>query len=100
MRQDIGDIRQYTSTYLRKSNKLNTSVIRQLANNLVASPIFVEVLGEKLSNSSNRDLYMHCRMSLAIDTVNTPAPQFVEMGLLTINSLDISTSIWTPATIV
>ena len=72
--QEIRDILQSTSPYFIKSNKLDTSINRQFANNLVAPPIFFEVIGDKLSDSSIRDLYTRCRMNLAEDPVNIPAP--------------------------
>ena len=49
-------------------------------------PIFAEVLGDKLSDSSIQDIYTRCRMNLAVDPVNTPAPQFLDLGILTINT--------------
>ena len=59
-------------------------------------PIFAELISDKLSNSSIQDLYTHCRMNLAVDSVNIPAPQFVDLGLLTIKLLYKSASLWTP----
>ena len=38
-------------------------------------------------------------MNLAADPVNIPAPQFVDWGLSTINSLDKIASLWNPDTI-
>ena len=32
------------------------------------------------------------------DTVNIPEPQFIDLGLSTIDTLDKGTSLWTPAT--
>ena len=67
---------------------------------MVAPPIFTEILGEKLSKSSRWDLYTRCRMNLAADPVNIPAPQFVDLGLSTFNVLDKGISLWSPSTIV
>ena len=96
--QDIWDIRQSTSPYLRYSNKLDTSINRLFTNNLVALTIFTEVIGEKIYDSSSQDLYTRCRMNPAADSDNIPAPQFVDLGLFTINALDTGASLWTPAT--
>ena len=41
---------------------------------------------------------MRCRMNLVADPVNITAPQFVDLRLLTINTLDKSASLWTPTT--
>ena len=39
-------------------------------------------------------------MNLAADPINNPLPQFVHLGIYTINALDKGASIWTPANIV
>ena len=83
---------------LRHSNKLDTSINQKFTNNMVAPPVFDEVLGDKLSNSSVRDLYMRCIINLVADSVNLPAPQFVDLGLSTINVLNKGDSLCTPAT--
>ena len=100
VKHEIGDIRQYTSLDLRNSNKLDTSIYWKFANNLVAPPIFTEIIGDKLSVSSSWDIYSRCRMDLASDPVNIPAPKFVDLGLSTINALDKSASLWNHDTIV
>ena len=43
---------------------------------------------------------MRCRMNLVADPANISSPQFVNLGLSTINALDKSAIIWTPYTIV
>ena len=96
--QYIGDIWQSTSPYLRKSNKFYSSIDQESTNNLVAPPIFTEVLGDKLSNSSRWYLYTLCRIILAAYSVNIPSPQFMYLGLSTINLLDKGASIFTTAT--
>ena len=63
---------------LRHSNKLDTSIHRQFANNLVVPPIFSELIGDKLPDGSIRDIYTRCRMKVAADPVNILAPQFVD----------------------
>ena len=65
---------------------------------MVAPPIFAEVLGDKISHNSIRGLYMRCRMKLTADPVNIPKPQFMDLGISTINALDKSASLWNPAT--
>ena len=39
-------------------------------------------------------------MNLVEDPVNIPSPQFMDLGLYTINAMDKGASIWTPATII
>ena len=94
----IYDIRQSATPCLRKSNKLDAAIGVKFPNNLVAPPIFTEVLCDKLSNSYSRDLYTRCQMKLAAYPVNILAPQFVYLGLSTIDTLDGGASLWTPAT--
>ena len=43
---------------------------------------------------------MRWHMNLATDPVSIPLPQFVDLGLSTINTLDKGASIWTPVTTV
>ena len=93
---EIWNTWQSTSPDLRKSDKLDTSINRQLTNNLVASPIFTEVIGDKLSDISRRDIYMCCRMNFIADPIDIPAPQFVDLGLSAITAMDKGASLWTP----
>ena len=95
----IDDIRKSATPDLMNANQLDTSIDWQFTNNLVAPPIFTDLLWEKLSYSSIQDIYTHSRMKFAADTVNISAPQLVNLGLSTINTLDTGASIWTPATI-
>ena len=90
---NIDDIWQSVTPYLRKSNKLDTTIDGKLPNHTVAMPILTDVLNEKLSDSPSRDIYMRCRMNLTADLVNIPAPQFVDLGLSTIDTLDKYASI-------
>ena len=95
----IDNIRQSTTPDLVKSNKFDTSVYGQFTNNMVAPPIFTEVICGKLSDSSIRDLYMRCWMDIAADPINILSPQFVNLGLSNIDVLDKGASLWTPFTV-
>ena len=94
----IDDIRQSATPYWRKSNKLDSAIDGNFPNNMVALPIFTDVICDKISDSSRWDLYRLRWMNLVTDPVNIPAPQFVYLGLSTIDTLHKDTSIWTPAT--
>ena len=94
----IGDIRQYATPYLRYSNKFYTSIHGKLTNNLVAPPIFTDVLSYKLSDSYSRDLYERIGMHLTVDPVNSVTPQFVDLGFSTVDALGTGASLFTPAT--
>ena len=97
---NIYDIRKSTTPYLRKSNKLETSIDGHFTNNMIAPPIFTDVICEKLSDSSSQDIYTLYWLNLLADPVNIPAPQFVDLGISTIDALGKGASLWTPATIV
>ena len=89
--------RQSATPDLRDSNKLDTSIDGKFTNNLVAPPIFTDVVSDKLSNSSSWYLYGHIGMKLVADTVNSMTPQFVDLRFSTIDTLDKGDSIYTPA---
>ena len=74
----IGDIRQSATPDLRDSNKLYTYVDGKFTNNLVAPLIFTDVLGDKLFNSSSRDIYARVGMHLESDPINYDTSQFVD----------------------
>ena len=94
----IYNIQKSATIDLRKYNKFDTWVDVKFTNNLVTPPIFTEVLCDKLSDSSIRDVYTRFQVNLAVDTINIPAPQFVYLEISTIGLLDKGTSLWTPAT--
>ena len=94
----INDIRKSATQYLIKSNKLDTSIDGNFTDNLVALPIFTEVICYKISDSSIRDLYTRFWTNLTADPVNIPGPKFVDLGLSTIGTLDKGASICNPAT--
>ena len=96
MSPKIDNIWQSATLDVIKPNKVDTSIDRQFTNNLVAPPIFTQVLVEKLSHSSSRYLYTRCRMNLAAYPDNVTALQFVNLGISTINSLDECTILWIP----
>ena len=97
---NIDDVSQSATPDFRKSNKLDAANNGKFPNNLVESPVFTDILSEKLSDSSRWDIYTCYWMNLAEDPVNIPAPQFVYLGLSTINALDKGSSLCTPSTIV
>ena len=45
-----------------------------------------EILGDKLSDTSTRDIYTHCRVTLAIESGNTAAPQFMNNEISAVNT--------------
>ena len=97
---EIGNIRQSATPNPRDSDKLDTSIDRYLTNNLIAQPIFTDVLSKKPSNGSSWDLYALTGMHLTTHPINYVTPQFVDFGFSTVDALDKGDGLWTPSTIV
>ena len=95
---NIGDIQKSTTPDLRDSDKIDTSVDGKFTNNLVALPIFTDILSDEISNTSIRGLYARIGMHLSADPVNSVAPKFVYLGFSTVDVLDKGAGLWTPAT--
>ena len=93
----IDDIRKSATPYLIKSDKFDTSIDGKFTNNMVAPPIFIEVLCDKFSDSYIWDIYMSCWMNLTAGPINTPEPQFVDSGISIIDSLNKGSNLWTPS---
>ena len=60
--------------------------------------IFSKVIGNELSHSSNADLYLRFWMDFASNTVGTKAPNFVDLEILDVTSLDEFNTFGTLAT--
>ena len=74
----------------RNTPKLDAVVDGKLTDDLDSASIFSKVIGYKLSDGYSRDLYLHCRMNFANDLVQTQDPHFMDMGVLSINTLNES----------
>ena len=96
----VGNKRQYTTPYFRDSDKLDTSIDGNFTNKLVDPPIFTDVVRDKLSNDSIRDIYAFVGMHLAADPINSVTPHFVDLGFSTVDALDKGAGLWTPTTVV
>ena len=53
-----------------------------------STSIFSKIMGYKLSDGSIDDFYLRCRMNLASDVVQNEAQQFMDLGLLAINTFN------------
>ena len=78
--------------------KLGAVVDRKFHNDMYSASIFSKVIGHKLSNGYNGDLYLRCRIKFSVHVVQTQIPHFVDMDFLTINKLDKSSGISNTAT--
>ena len=96
----IGNIWQSTSPNLRKYDELNAAIDGKFSNNPIAPTILTQVLSDKLSDSSSRDIYARYGVHLATDPVNTVAPQSVYHGLSDVYALNKGSVILISATII
>ena len=80
------------------TQKLDAVVDGKLTDDLDYAYIFSKVIGHKLSDSSSDDLYSRCRVKLSDDVVQTQTPQFIDLRLPNINTLDESSVLSTPTT--
>ena len=77
---------------------MDAVVDRKFPDDLDYASILSKVIGNKLSNGSISDLYSRSRMNFTADNIQTQTPKFVDLGLSTINILDESSGLSTPAT--
>ena len=99
MSQKVENKWQSTSPGLvGQTQKLDSVVDGIFPDDLDYASIFSKVIVHKISDGSSGDLYTICRMNFAADTVQTQTPKFIDMGFLTINELDESSGLSTPAT--
>ena len=80
------------------TQKLDAVVYEKFPNDLDSASIFRKVIGHKLSYGSSGDLYLRCRMNFANNPFQTQAPDFIDLGILTINKLNKIDVLGTPAT--
>ena len=78
---------QSTSPYVvSNKQKLDAGVDQRLPDDLDYASIFSKVIVHKLSDGSGGYLYLRCRMNFVADVFQTKAPQFMDLGLLAINT--------------
>ena len=101
VRQKDSNKQESTSPRLVGKTKILDAVVDgKLPNDLNSASIFSKVIDHKLSNSSSGDLYMRYRMNFTDDPVQNHTPQFMDLGFSSINVLDESSGVSTPATII
>ena len=77
---------------------MNSPIERILTNDPIAPFIIIHILGDEISDISNRDIYLRCQMGAAEETTHPVAPIFLIHGIPTIDTLDKNCGIWIPAT--
>ena len=73
---------------VRDTQIINTSIDGNLTKNGDSTPIFSKVIRQELSEDSSAYIYSRCRVNFTNNDVGTEAPDFMYLGLLTINASD------------
>ena len=79
---------------------MDAAVDGKFYNNHDLTSIFSKVIVDKLYDSPSQYLCMCCRMNLVSDPVQIMTPQFIELGLSTIDAVDKVNGLSTPVTII
>ena len=85
----VGKKRQYNSPdRVRNAKKLDTAVGKNFPNDWYSASVFSKAIFCNLSHGSSNYLYLSCRMKFSINVVQTEVPQFVDLGLPAVNTLN------------
>ena len=76
------------SEKIRDTQTFDASIDGKLANDGDYTSIFSKVIGRELSHSYSTDLYLRCRTDFASNAVGTKVPNFVDLGLPSVNASD------------
>ena len=77
----------------------DTSIDGNLVKNGDSTPIFSNLIDQELSHNSRTDIYLLCRVDFTSNDFVTKAPDFMHLGLPSVNTSDALRSFGTPATI-
>ena len=86
------------SVEIGDTQKFDTSIDGNLAENGDSAPIFSKVIRRELSHNSSADIYLRCRAEFMIIAVGTKAPEIMHLGIPAANASDELRSFVTPAT--
>ena len=70
------------------TQKFDTSVDGNLAEDGDSKKIFSMVIGRELSHSSSANIYSRCRMDFTSNAIGTEGPNFVNLGLQDVSASD------------
>ena len=84
----------------RNIRNFNASVDGNLDNDGYSTSIFIKAIGFKLPNSLSDHIYLRFRMNFTSNAVGTKAPNFVNLGILSVNPSDEFNTFVTPTTII
>ena len=83
---------------VRDAQPLDTSINGIYAKHRDPAPTWSKTISHKFSYKSSVDVYMRCRMNLTHDAVLTKSPNFMDLGLLFVHTLDELGSVFIPTT--
>ena len=83
---------------VRNTEPFDTSINGISAKHRDPTPTWSKVIGRKLSEKSSAYIYLCCRTNLTRDAVLTESPNFMNPGLLYVQTLDELSSIFIPTT--
>ena len=76
----------------------DASINRISSKNRDPTPTWSKVIGRKFANKSIADVYPRSRMNFASDTVLSKSPNFMDLGMLSVNTTDNLGSVFAPTT--
>ena len=83
---------------VRNDQPFHTSINVNSAKNGDPTPTFSKLIGRELSNESSADIYSHCRVNFTRDAALTKIPNFMNLGLSSVQTSDELGSFNIPAT--
>ena len=93
-----GPMRSIIPQEVRNAEPLNASINIISSKNRDPTPTWSKVRGRKFINESSTDVYVCIRMNIASDTVLRESPNFMDLGLLFVNTTDELRSVFYPTT--
>ena len=83
---------------VRNSEPLDASINRISSKHRDLVPNWSKLIGRKFTNESSADVYARCRVNLASDTVLSESPNFMDLGLSSVDTTDELGSVFSPTT--
>ena len=83
---------------VRNAQTFNTSIDRIYSKHRDPAPTLSKAISCKLSKGYIADVYLRCWMKLALDTVLTKSPNFMNPGLSSVHTSDELGSVFIPTT--
>ena len=94
----INPIGPITPLWTRNAEKLKTSIDGFFADDRVLKPIFSNVVGCKFADNCIVNVNLPCRMNSGSNVVFTQNPNFINLGIASVNTTDKLGSIRNPTT--